>query len=313
MPTAKKWKKRVFLLKIETVYGTDAVPTGAANAILATGVKFDPMKGSDVNRDLDLPYLGNQGTIPAELHATYSGKVELAPSGTAGTAPAWGPLLRACGVAQTISAGESVTYNPITDSHESATVYIYVDGTLYKSFGVRGTGKFTANAQGIPYFEFELTGLWVAATETTNPAATLTAFQKPKIVSKLNTPTFTINAVAMVMRSFELDLGNKVEPRFLVGAEEILIVDRAELIKTQVQADLLSVIDPFALALAQTDVAVNLVHGTTAGNILTLNAPAAQMQRPEGAVEAQGIKEWPLSLMPKPTGAGNNQWTLVLT
>lgn len=313
MPTAKKWRKKVFLFKIETTYGTDAVPTGALNAILATGVKFEPMKGSDVNRDLDLPYLGNQGTIPAELHATFSGKVELATSGTAGTAPAWGPLLRACGVAQTVSAGVSVTYNPITDNHESGSLYLYIDGTLYKALGVRGDGKFTVNAQGIPYFEFELTGLFTQPAESANPAATLTAFQKPKVASKLNTPTFTINAVAMVMRTFEMTLGNKVEPRFLIPVEEILITDRAEMIKTQVQADLLSVIDPFALALAQTDVAVNLVHGTVAGSILTLNAPAAQMQRPQGAEEAQGIKEWPLSLMPKPTGAGNNQWTLVLT
>lgn len=313
MPTAKKWRKKVFLLKVETTYGTDSVPTGAANAILATGVKFEPMKGSDVNRDLDLPYLGNQGTIPAELHATFSGKVELAPSGTAGTPPAWGPLLRICGVAQTVSAGVSVTYNPITDSHESGSLYLYIDGTLYQALGVRGTGKFTINAQGIPYFEFELTGLFVQPSEASNPAATLTAWQKPKVASQVNTPTFTINGVAMVMRTFELDLGNTVEPRFLVGAEEILIVDKAEVIKTQVQADLLSVINPFALAEAQTDVAVNVVHGTTAGAITTLNAPAAQMQRPEGAVEAQGIKEWPLSLMPKPTGAGNNQWTLVLT
>jgi hypothetical protein len=313
MPTAKKWRKKVFLLKIETTYGTDAVPTGALNAMLATGVKFEPMKGSDVNRDLDLPYLSNQGSIPAELHATFSGKVELAPSGAAGTAPAWGPLLRVCGVAQTVSAGVSVTYNPITDNHEGASLYLYIDGTLYKALGVRGTGKFSFSAQGIPYFEFELTGLFSQPAEAANPAATLTAWMKPRIASKLHTPTFTINAVPMVMRSFELDLGNKVEPRFLIPTEEILIVDKAEMIKTQVQADLLSVIDPFALALAQTDVAVNLVHGTGAGNILTLNAPAAQMQRPHGAVEAQGIKEWPLSLMPKPTGTGNNQWTLVLT
>ncbi len=313
MPTAKKWRKKVFLFKRETVYGTDAVPTGALNAILATDVKFEPMKGSDVNRELDLPYLGNQGTIPAELHATFSGKIELAPSGTAGTAPAWGPILRACGVAETISVGVSVTYNPVTDSHDSGSLYLYIDGTLYKSLGVRGTGKFTVNAQGIPYYEFALTGLFTQPAESANPAATLTAWQKPKVASKVNTPTFTINAVAMVMRSFELDLGNKVEPRFLVGMEEILITDKAEMIKTQVQADVLSAINPFALAEAQTDVVVNLVHGVGAGNIATLNVPAAQMQRPEGAVEAQGIKEWPLSLMPKPTGAGNNQWTLVLT
>jgi len=313
MPAAKYWRKKTFLFKIETTYGVDAAPTAALNAILATDFKFQPMEGSDVARDLDLPYLGAQGTIPNELHAKFSFKVELAPSGTAGTAPAWGPLLRACACAQVVNAGVSVVYNPITDNHESGTLKLYIDGILFQSLGVRGNAKITVNAQGIPYLEFEMTGLFVQPSDATTTAPTLTAFQKPRVVSMTNTPTFTINAVALVMRSFELDLGNKVEPRFLVGAEAILITQREDMIKTQVEAQPLSAYNPFALAAAQTAVPVNLVHGTGAGNIATLNAPTAQMQRPQGAESAQDIMEWQNSLMLLPSGAGNNQWTLTLT
>ena len=53
-------------------------------------------------------------------------------------------------------------------------------------------------------------------------------------------------------------------------------------------------------------------HGTTAGKIVTITAPAAQMQRPQGVTEAQKIIEWPLRLKPLPT-AGNDQFTLTLT
>ena len=313
MPAPLIWRSKILLFKIETTYGTDSVPTPAANAILATDVKLQPMEGTDVSRDLDLPYLGPQGTIPNELHAKISFKVELAPSGTAGTAPAWGPLLRACGCAQVINAGTNVIYNPITDSHEAGTFYIWIGTTRYVLLGSRGTAKFTVNAQGIPYIEFAFTGIYSQPAETARGNPTLTGFLKPRVVSSANTPTFTINAVAMVMRSFELDLGCKVENRFLVGAEAILITQREDMIKTQVEAQPLSAINPFALAAAQTAVAVNLVHGVGAGNISTLNAPSAQMQRPQGLENAQDIKEWPLSLQPLPSGTGNNQWTLTLT
>jgi hypothetical protein len=312
MAAAKKWRKKIFLAKIETTYGVDSVPTPAANAILATEVKFQPMEGTDVNRDLDLPYLGPQGTIPNELHAKFSFKVELAPSGTAGTAPAWGPLLRACACAQVVDPGVSVAYNPITDAHESLTLKLYIDGILFQALGVRGTAKFTINAQGIPYIEFEFTGLFAQPSDATTTAPTLTAFQKPRVVSSTFTPTFTINGVAMVMRTFSLDLKNKVENRFLVGKEEVLITQREDMIAAQVETLPLADFNPFLLAAAQTAVAVNLVHGTGAGNIATLNAPAAQMQRPQGMENAQDIMETPLSMMPLPV-TGNDQWTLTLT
>ena len=312
MPAAKKWRKKIFLFKIETTYGVDAVPTPALNAVLATDVTFRPMEGTDVNRNLDLPYLGGQGTIPNELHAKFSFKVELAPSGTPGQPPAWGPLLRACACAQVINAGTSVVYNPITDNHESGTLKLYIDGILFQSLGVRGTAKFTVNAQGIPYIEFEFTGLFAQPADATTTNPILTSFQKPRVVSTTFTPTFTINGVAMVMRTFSLDLKNKVEPRFLVGKEEILITQREDMIATQVETQPLADFNPFALAAAQTAVAVNLVHGTGAGNIATLNAPAAQMQRPQGMENTQDIMETPLSLIPLPT-LGNDQWTLTLT
>lgn len=313
MPAPLYWKTKILLAKIETTYGTDAVPTGAANAILATEVKLQPMEGTDVSRDLELPYLGGQGTIPNELHAKISFKVELAPSGTAGTAPAWGVLLRACGVAQVVSAGVSVAYNPISANHELATIYLWIDSTRYVMRGTRGTAKIMVNAQGIPYIEFSFTGLWSAPAETARPTpVTLSAFQKPVVATSVNTPTFSINSVAFVMRSFELDLKNAVENRFLIGSEQILITQREEAIKTVVEAQPLSAFNPFTLAQAQTSVPISLVHGVGAGKISTLAVPAAQMQRLQGLESAQDIKEWPLSAMPLPT-SGNDQWTLTLT
>ncbi|WP_295081129.1 phage tail tube protein [Tabrizicola sp.] len=313
MPAPLYWKSKILLAKIETTYGTDSAPTGALNAILATEVKIQPMEGSDVSRDLELPYLGGQGTIPNELHAKLTFRVELAPSGTAGTAPGWGVLLRACGVAQVINAATSVVYNPISANHESATIHLWIDTTRYVIRGTRGTAKIMVSAQGIPYIEYSFTGLFAAPAETVRPSpVTLTAFQKPQVGTSTNTPVFTINAVAFVMRSFTLDLKNAVEPRFLIGAEQILITQREEEVETVVEAQPLTAFNPFTLAQNQTSVPVVLTHGTGAGKISTLNMPAAQVQRLQGLESAQDIKEWPLRLAPLPV-AGNDQWTLTLT
>lgn len=309
---ALKWKSKIMLAKIESSYGVDSTPTGSANAILAKDVSLQPMEGNDVSRDLDTPWLGPQGTIPAELHMKISFKVELQASGTAGTAPAWGPLLRACAVAETISASTSVTYNPITDSHESVAIHLWVDTTRYVLLGSRGNCKVAMTAQGIPYLEFTFTGLFAQPSQETRPTPTLTGFQKPLVATKVNTPTYTIDGTDFVMRSFSLDLGNKVENRFLVGSESILITDKADMIETTVEAVALSSFNPFSLAAAQTPVEVELIHGTAAGKIITINAPTAQIQRPRGLENAQDIVEWPLSLVPLPD-TGNDQWTMVLT
>lgn len=312
MPDPMNFREKVLLFAIEGTYGTDAAPTGALNAVLAKDVKVMPMEGADVSRELDTPNMGNQPTIPNELHSKFTFQVELAPSGAAGTAPAWGVLLRACACAEVITADTSVAYNPVTNSHESGTLYFNVDGTLYKSVGCRGTAKFVIDAQGVPMIEFELIGLYATPTSSALPTPDYTAWQDPKVATTQNTPTFTIAGTSLVMRSFSLDLANKVENRFLIGRDAVLITDREDMIETRVEAVPLTTLDPYSLAEGQTKVAVQLVHGTAAGNIATLDVPKAQVQRPQGLEDAQGIVEWPLNLVPLPD-SGNDQWTLTLT
>lgn len=310
----KYWKRKVLLAKLEATYGTDPDPTGADNAILATEVRLTPMEGQDVSRNLEMPFLGAQPSIPTELHAKLAFRVEATPSGTAGTAPAWGVLLRACGVAQVIIAATSVAYNPVSSGHESITLYQWIDGTLYRMRGARGNAMLRVNAQGIVYLEFEFTGLWEQPSETAQatPALAAQLSQKPQVATSAQTPVFTINTVPLVMRSFMLNFGNAVETRFLIGAERVLITDRAETIETTVEAVALGTLNPFALAADQTAGAIALTHGVGAGRILSLAVPTAQMQRPAGLENQQNIKEWPLRLVPLP-GTGNDQWTLTLT
>lgn len=302
----------ILLSKLETAYGTDAAPTGTANAIRAKNVKISPMEGQDISRDLDLPAMGNQGTIPADLHMKLEFDIELAPSGAAGTAPAFAHLLRACGLAQTIAAGVSVTYNPVTEGHESVTHYFQLGGTLWKMAGTKGNVKFTLNAQAIPMLSFTFLGLFELPTEAARPTPVYSAWRKPIIVSNTNTPVHSVDGVDLTMKEFSLDLGNELEPRFLIGSHSILISDRAETIEAKVDAVPVTTFNPFALAIAQEEVPLVLTHGVTAGSITTISAPRAQLQRTAGLEDSQGIVEWPLRLAPQ-MNAGNDQFTITFT
>lgn len=306
-----RWRSKIILIKPETTYGVDAVPT-SANGMLMTKVAFQPMNGDDISRDLEVPFLGGQPSVPSGLYGRLQGMIELVPSGTAGTAPAWGPVARALGLAETIVAATSVTYNPISDNMESATIYFWIGGTRHKLLGCRGTGILRWTAQGLPMLEVTIDGLFQPPGEAARVLPDLSGFQAPPVLSKTTVPVFTINAVAMVMRSLSLDLGNQVERRLLIPTEQIVIPDRTERIAVQVEAVPLTTFNPYALAQEQTEVAVALTQGSVAGNILALAVPGAQVQRLSGFENQQNILEWPLSLTPIPQ-SGNDQFTITLT
>ena len=271
------------------------------------------MEGNDVSRDLDLPWMAAQATIPAELHMRLTFRVEMVPSGTAGTAPAWGPLLRGCAVAEVVDAGTSVTYTPVSEGHESLTFHVWIGNTRYVLRGARGTCVMRFTAQGIPYLEFDFLSLFAVPSEETRANPDVSAFLKPDLVTSARTPVFTLQGDPFVMRSCALNLGNQVEGRFLVGSESILITDRADALECTVEAVPVSSFNPIALANAQTTVPLTLQHGTVAGRIANLSAPTAQLQRLQSLENAQNIKEWPLRMTPLPTGLGNDQWSLTLT
>ncbi len=306
------WKKKTLLAKIETTYGTDSVPTAAANAILASNVTLAPMEGEDVSRNLERPYFGGSPVIPVGLHVTLTFDVELQGSGALGTAPGWGPLLRACRVAQTISAGAKVEYTPVTDAIESVSIYMAIDTNRHVVLGSRGNCVFTLNAQGIPVMRFSFTGLFAIPTTQAVVSPVLTAFLSPDVATTTNTPLFTIGAVPMILRNWEFNLGNDVQRRFLIGFDGVLIVNAEERLKATVEAPGLATYNPFTIANAQTLQAIALTHGTVAGRRVKFTMGQAQQLRLSGYEINQDIAEYPLEFVPQPTSAGNDQWKITL-
>jgi hypothetical protein len=83
----------------EVTYGTDAAPTALANGIMTRNYQGKPVDVDQVDRNLDSGTYGAQPSMPSNERRTFSYEVEIAGSGTAGTAPAWMELLEGCGMA----------------------------------------------------------------------------------------------------------------------------------------------------------------------------------------------------------------------
>ena len=96
-------RKSLILAKSESTYGTDISPAGT-DAVLVRSLEVTPIEADTVSRELIRPYLGNSQQLLASAHVEITFEVEFAGSGTAATAPRFSSLLKACGMAETITA-----------------------------------------------------------------------------------------------------------------------------------------------------------------------------------------------------------------
>jgi hypothetical protein len=302
------WRKLALLAKIEGTYGTDSTPAGATDAVQAIDVQFTPMEGGEENRDLLLPYLGHQGVILTGLHGRLEFSVEVAGAGGAGDVPKYGSLLRACGFSETISAGVDVAYEPVSAGQESVSIYYNRDGVRHVLLGTRGNVTMEFTPQRIPRFRFTMMGLHGTVADQALPSVTLSGFQQPVVVSKANT-TFALHGYSGPTENVSIDVGNQVETRLLIGSDAVEITDRLSTGSAVIEAALLATQNWDQIAKAHTAAALQLVHGTVAGNIVQVDAPKAQIGRySEG--QTQGIMNNTLPLMLKPD-SGNDE--LVIT
>jgi len=312
---AKLYRKRTVLIKAESTYGTDSAPTGT-DACQVRNLEVTPAESDILSRDLVRPYLGASPQLIANTRVTVTFDVEYSGSGTAGTAPRYGALLKACGFSETVVASTSVTYAPVSASFSSVSIYYSTDGIRHKVTGARGTYSLNLTANQIPVINFTMTGQYVAPTDTADPTPTFTAQATPRIFNDTNTTAFTLfSETDLPLQSCQLDVGNEVVYRELVNSnKEILIVDRAGSGTLMIEAPTLASHDFFADAVASTTGNLSITHGATAGNIITLAsaANAISLGSPTYSEDTGTVMlNLPFTLVPG--SSGNDEFTLAYT
>lgn len=180
-------RKRVLLAKIESTYGVDSTPTGAANAIAIHNLNITPQDADFADRDLVRPYIGRSEQLPAAFRAMVDFEVEIAGAGTAGTAPAYGPLLRSCGFAETLLA------SPLTGTAQAGSttsITLAAAGTsavdnFYAGMTISITGG-TGSGQSALIIAYNGTtkvatilGTWTAPSGTSTYSVGACAIYKP--------------------------------------------------------------------------------------------------------------------------------------
>lgn len=278
---------KYFALKGEATYKTDAVPTGALNAFLVRedSIQFKPVVAKWAERNNVKAYFGNNQKLLAAAYRTISFDVELAGSGTAGTAPKWSPALLACAMAGTANGVIDFSYQPVTDAvgaNTSASMYFEADLTRYIMIGGRGNSKFMFKAGEIPLMSCEMTGLMptsaIEADVGSYTTAVLTGWQQPVPVNFANTTPFSLHAFGGVeLYSLEIDLGNQVTYRNVVNAEDVRVTGAMPKATIKIAKPTIAAKNYFANMRGAVLDVLSLTHGLTAGNIIQVDGPKSQI------------------------------------
>lgn len=318
-------RNTAILAKIEGTYGTDSSPTGSANAMLASKPRITPLQANNVDRDLLRPYLGASEQLVATRYSQCEFSIELQASGALGTAPAFGPLLRACGLAETLIASTRVDYTPISSAFESVTLYWYDDGVLHKMLGTRGNCKFGLNSGERPEMQFTLQGIHSSPTAVSLPSTDYSAFLTPLVVTDANSGDVVLggtvastgapaiaSGIIYPSLGLEVDLGNSVQFTPLLGGETVDITQRA--LAGMVKLDLTAAqeVSLYANVLAATLQALSIQHGTTSGRKVILHQPSVQLFEPsKEELNGRRLIGYRTRGVPTPNGAGNDELRLV--
>jgi hypothetical protein len=280
MPKLKK--RELIAVKVETTQGIDATPSATNDAVLVENLSWSFANARMVERGATKPTLGKLQAVHAGTLFEVSFDAELKGSGSAGTAPEIGPVLRACGMAETINAGTSVVYDPASTDHESVTIYLWEDGSVYRVTGAKGTASLAANTGEIGKFSITLTGHFGGLVDEALPAATYDSTVPPAVIGT----SFSVGAFGAVINAVSVDLGNEVTtPPSMTSADgfgSVLITDR----------DVTGSFDPEATLVADQDwvsdwqngatQAIDLSIGSDAGNQFALSIPTAYYKEISG-------------------------------
>lgn len=307
-----KTRKTIILAAIQTVAGTLETMTGA-DAMLVSEPDITPLAGDTVQRTNVRPYFGNYQGIHVGSHVMMTFQVELAGGGAVDTPPGWSRLMEGCNMTETITASTSVSYPLHSNEGEILSFEFYRDGQKHAMMDARGTVSLAINKLQLPYLTFSFTGVWVDPVSAADPTPVFTTFQDPIPVSNVNTPTVSLHAVDIILESLSIDWGNNVIHNDRPNEESVQIVDRAMTGSISFIAPTLTAKNYFTTAKSNTLGALNLVHGTVAGNIVTVaSAAGCQILQPTYA-DVNGETVISASLAFVPTAAGDDELLITTT
>lgn len=266
-------RREVLLVKEESTYRTDSVPTGS-NAVFVSNLQYSSNARQNERPGVKLtknPYKTVFGGRTVQL--TFM--VEMKGSGSAGTAPEMDVLLQICGLLKTVNSGTSVVYTPLSSQNKSATIYYYQDGKLHKLLGCIGTLELNLAAGEFGKLNFTITGHPAADTDVALPSPTYVSTTPPIVASA----TLTVGGYAAICGNVKMMLNGKVaippDVNQANGWGQLRVTDWDIAGSIDPEDVLVATKNWYSLWEAGTNMAINIgAIGSTAGNRYTLAMPA---------------------------------------
>ena len=313
------YKRKILFAKIEAAEDT-AEAMAKENAIETRNLSVNLYQGNRVNKDIDRLALGAQESVNTNPHTVMAFDVLAAGAGAAGTVPGWGPLLRMCGLREVVDADTSVTYEPVSGGYESGTLEFRRPAAnnkhqVYKTSGVRGEFGFELNAGQLPLLKFSnMMGTWYEPEVVAGIESDTSKFKEAIPAVKSNTISAQLDGYGCALSAFSVSMGNQLTRRDMPGSRSSVLSDRAISGQLTVLAPELSDKNYFEKLQSHNGaqkVALEVVHGTTAGNTLGINLQQIQLNN-ISETEVDGELAYQMDFVAIPTDAGDDEFSLVV-
>jgi len=216
------------------------------------------------------------------------------------------------------SIGANVSFKPISIvdgvADTSCTIVYNVDGVQHVLLGCRGTATIGMSLGEIPSISYTMTGIYTTPTDTAQSTYTLAyANQAAPVVFKSDAVSgYNFFGVTTCLRSIQLDIGNEVTYRELIGCgKRVDIVDGQTSGTVMMEATTMATWNPFEASLTDGSPGLlSAVHGPTAGNRVGLVVPRVDLGQPTYARD-QGIEMINVPITALPSVVGNDDFYLV--
>ena len=190
-------------------------------------------------------------------------------------------MLLAAGMVRTDVSSTSNTYAPDStlNDADSLTIGVYIDGSLHRMTGARGTFSISLNTSEIPMLNMSYIGIYEDPTATALITPNYAGQIAPIAANSINTTNFQLHSYAGALMSFNYDHNNALYYSELIsGSKSTRITDRKPSGSLTMESVALGTKNYYPIVNSSATGNLTWQHGQSAGNKITFTAPTVDLE-----------------------------------
>ncbi len=251
---------------------------GAAEATI---LAYEPIMDAEIaqyKRNPVVKHMSRFGSEPGAKKMSLAFKAELMGpiAGARGTTLAITPFLKMCGLSETLSAGNSNIYAPLSSSFITGSIAAYIDGFRKTMCGCAGNVKFQFKVGEPVMCDFAIQGKYSEHSDT----ALLTPTYPAQVPFLFMGATVTFGGDSLVLENLEIDMGNEIvispKPQDASGIDYAKITGRNPTMTIDPEFVAKSSHDFYSKLMSRDTFAVVIAMGDANGNCINFSLPAVR-------------------------------------